>query len=45
MIAEQEKETAPKKGPKKGRKGMKKRNKTRMTSKYPNDPEAEGYEV
>ena len=45
LIAEQEKESAPKKGGKRGRRGMKKKNKTRLTSKYPTDPDAEGYEV
>lgn len=45
MIAEQEKESAPKRGRGRGRRGMKKKNKTRMTNKYPTDPDAEGYEV
>lgn len=43
MVKEQEKDKAGRKKTKRGRGGRKK--KTKMTNKYPNDPDADGYEV
>lgn len=43
MVKDQEKDKSGKKKTKRGRGGRKK--KTKLTNKYPNDPDADGYEV